>query len=124
MTTQNQENHVEHKSHNLHTNRILRIIMILVAAITAGSALNITISPIITTGGSVNVKETKETIPAVTGNTNLGGTSQTISTQSYDINDTIPQQQPISHLCGHITLKRSPCKHWVKGPGYCWQHRN
>lgn len=35
-----------------------------------------------------------------------------------------PQQATTgSHLCGHITRRGTPCKHRVRAPGYCWQHR-
>ncbi len=57
MITKEPEHNGKHKRRNLNFNRILRIIFILIAAITAGSALNITISMIINNGGAVTVGE-------------------------------------------------------------------
>lgn len=121
MTTNDQENIVKHKSRHSLSTLTLCLVVILIVAITAGSAWHITISPVITTGGHVTVNQTNAA-PETGGNADEA--NRTVATTTY-IQDTIRNvTTSTSHLCNHLTKRGTYCRHWVRGPGYCFQHRN
>lgn len=83
MTMNGPESDTKRQRRNLSFNRILRIVIILVAAISAGSAFTIHIAPIITTGGTVDIKEHDENTSATAPSAHHSRTRRNNETLPY-----------------------------------------